>query len=286
MKAKTPCKWTENQDNSASNAADCYRNGKRHGEWELRFASDQVHVGHLVDDKRHGKWEIRWADGAVAAGIFVNDKPYGEWEWLLDVVGNKKTLRSQYIEGPWESGIVLDKYIIESVPTGEDPYGNTTFDNIYTETGELLHNFKYKGDEVAGEKLLPFAYAILGRHKIKFDIVVPIPSSTGKKVTAKLAEGLAKYLGSVYGDGAITTKNTQSVKGLTHEQRIELLAGAHSASSAMLSGKTVLLVDDLFDTGTTLETVTEAVYKTGNASSVRVFAFARTKRGKDDEISF
>lgn len=60
--------------------AACYRNGEKHGEWELRFSDGQVEVGSFVDGKRHGLWKLKFANGNVHKGHYANDKKHGLWQ--------------------------------------------------------------------------------------------------------------------------------------------------------------------------------------------------------------
>jgi predicted amidophosphoribosyltransferase len=45
-----------------------------------------------------------------------------------------------------------------------------------------------------------------------------------------------------------------------------------------IKGKTVLLFDDLYDTGATFRAITNAVYEQGGASKVKVLALTKTRR--------
>lgn len=61
------------------------------------------------------------------------------------------------------------------------------------------------------------------------------------------------------------------------EQRKQLLDGAFLADRQQLESKTVLIVDDLYRSGATLQAVAEAVTKVGNARTVYVLAITRTR---------
>ena len=56
-----------------------YVDGKRHGQWVLRFASGGVEEGPYVDGKRHGQWVLRKANGDVGEGPYVDGKEHGQW---------------------------------------------------------------------------------------------------------------------------------------------------------------------------------------------------------------
>ena len=230
-----------------------------HPKWTPIQNLEGCPAGYEQDGKRCGAWEVQWEDGVVASGQLIDGMPADRWTWRWDIAGAEKIVRPCYIKGPWKSGMVLERY--------------------RTEVGQLLSAFKYRENKKAGEKLIEFACKLLLRHNIRHDFIVPVPSSTNKEVTEELAQGLAKCLGIPARPGALTTQNTTTMKKLpSREQRIETLGGAISASSRLLSGKSVLLVDDLFDTGATLEIATKVAYNQGKAKTVSVFAFAGTKK--------
>ena len=53
--------------------------GKRHGDWVLRFADGRVEEGSYIEGKRHGHWVWRSADGQVGEGPYVDGKRHGRW---------------------------------------------------------------------------------------------------------------------------------------------------------------------------------------------------------------
>jgi len=57
----------------------CYRNGERHGKWEMHYKDGRVDTGEFVDGKRNGKWEERFADGDIYKGFYVDNERHGLW---------------------------------------------------------------------------------------------------------------------------------------------------------------------------------------------------------------
>ena len=78
--AKAKCVWEEDLGEYVDNPDSCYRNGKRHGRWELRWADGEGRTGPYVNGKRHGRWELRHANGGGATGPFVKGIRHGRWE--------------------------------------------------------------------------------------------------------------------------------------------------------------------------------------------------------------
>lgn len=190
-------------------------------------------------------------------------------------------LHPQGIKGTWQAGIVLDWHTVGSQIVGQNEFGYPIFDNKRSEIGEQLYRFKYKNDQNALAEILKASIHYLGAHSQgKFDLIIPIPpSDTTRTVTKQLAQGLAHGFSSAYSDTAlIKTRSTTELKSVTDpEVRKTMLKGVFQADQAQIKGKNVLLVDDLYRSGATLESATEAIISQGQAQAVYVLAITRTR---------
>lgn len=191
-------------------------------------------------------------------------------------------LHPQQVKGPWKAGIVLDWHTVGSKLLGENEFGHPIFDSTRSEIGELLFKFKYRNDENALEGILSAltGYVLEISTKGVFDLIIPMPpSNPTRTVTRKLAYGLAERLCTTYSKTSlIKVKNTSELKSITDpEIRKQMLAGAFKADKSQLEGKTVLIVDDLYRSGATLEAATESILTEGNAKVVYVLAITRTR---------
>lgn len=190
------------------------------------------------------------------------------------------TLHPQTIEGPWRAGIVLDWHTVESKLAGENEFGHPAFETTRSEIGELLYQFKYRSNRQALNQLLVLAMERMAEAKGKFGLVLPVPpSNPTRTVTQQIAAGLATGLAAPTSTTALTkVRATDELKSVTDPaRRKELLNGVFAADPAQILGKSVLLVDDLYRSGATLEAATEAAYAQGGASAVYVFAVTRTR---------
>jgi competence protein ComFC len=190
-------------------------------------------------------------------------------------------LHPQGVKGPWKAGFVLDWHTTGSQMIGENEFGHPIFETQRSEIGELLYQFKYHNDQAALTKMLNLCIEYLAdRCSGMFEIILPIPpSNPARTVTKRIAEGLAAGLGAKYSGTALKKiKSTSELKSITDpEVRKEMLRDAFQVDKPQIQGKTVLLVDDLYRSGATLEAASEAVTSQGNPKAVYVLAITRTR---------
>ena len=109
------------------------------------------------------------------------------------------------------------------------------------------------------------------------DAIIPVPSTTERKVNPVLmyCEALAAKIRIPMQPLVIKTRQTRPQKEMkTLAQKRANVAGAF-ALRGEIKGKRVLLVDDLFDSGATLDEVTRLLLENG-ASRVNVLTLTRT----------
>lgn len=214
-------------------------------------------------------------------GFSVADYPDLLKELEADNPPPMKSMRVK--NSAWVWGWTLDDHTVSSDFISYDPSGTPLFENRYTAVGLLLYHLKYKNDKRASDYLLGYIFHWLLSQKKQplpqLDMVIPVPPSVSKKaVTAQLAKGIAQYLNHAYDDSAITKKATPQLKGITDPaERQKILSKAFSANPKILAGKHILLVDDLFRSGATLEAIARVACEQGKAQSVSVFAVTRTR---------
>jgi ComF family protein len=130
-------------------------------------------------------------------------------------------------------------------------------------TQQLIHNIKYRNQPQYGVKVGQF----YGRQLMKsgrfenIDLIVPIPlfwkkqKRRGFNQSAEFASGLSEAM-SISWNGKVVkkTKSTLTQTRKSRSDRIENMVEAFIVTDAKkLSGKHILLVDDVLTTGATLE---------------------------------
>lgn len=111
---------------------------------------------------------------------------------------------------------------------------------------------------------------------MNIDIIVPVPIHRKRRRERGFnqAEILAVKIGAFMGlpvvrDGLVRTKNTDPQKKLTSQERLRNLSHAFQQNNAAVAGKRILLVDDIYTTGSTVEACSRAL-KEGGAANIFV----------------
>jgi predicted amidophosphoribosyltransferase len=186
-------------------------------------------------------------------------------------------IHPEHIDGPWVDGFVLDRHVISSRPIGYVGE-HMQFETTRSPLGELVYQLKYRNgqpDDII-ETAVAFATDRWGG---RIDgVVLPPPSlHRTKQPVALIAEGIAKSLGvPALVNAAVKVTATQQMKNVPLHERAPLLSAAIQPGTDTVRGRRVLLIDDLWETGTTLRRVADVLGKMG-ASEVRALVMTRTK---------
>jgi ComF family protein len=119
---------------------------------------------------------------------------------------------------------------------------------------------------------------------IRFDAIVPMPLHwwrflrRGFNQSARLARGLSRITGIPSERLLIRTRRTKSQASMTHAQRRANVRGAfRPRKRAKISGRRLLLLDDVLTTGATLNEAAATLRRAG-AESVAIITLARVDR--------
>ena len=184
------------------------------------------------------------------------------------------TINPQRIGGQWVEGFTLDDHTISSEFLGYDGGGYPRFDTQRTALGECIYQLKNRGGP-AGD-IIETATAFVTKHWAgRLDCVTAAPPSLSRtnQPAVLIAKGIADSLGVEYMRAAVIKPiSTPQVKNVTLTQdRQALLSKAIQPGSDPVRGMRILIVDDLWDTGSTLRRVASVLGAMG-ASEVRVLA--------------
>jgi predicted amidophosphoribosyltransferase len=180
---------------------------------------------------------------------------------------------------PWVAGCVLDYHTISSTPTG-DPYYR--FDTKRTELGKLLYRFKYRSAGTAAlNDIVDTVDQFMRGWEPPVECVVPAPASVGRKAqpVVEIARGLAARLRLPVFEGAVVkVKATAQMKNIDDwVDRQRLLAEAVQMGRDDVRARSILLMDDLIESGSTLRRAADVLLTDGGARAIYALVLTRTK---------
>jgi ComF family protein len=144
--------------------------------------------------------------------------------------------------------------------------------------------WKYRADHLIGAALLSLARGRLERHAPRFDLVIPVPlhrsrlRRRGFDQAALLARAVSSRMGRFAPGILRRTRATPTQSRLSRQtRRTNVVAAFVATRSTALAGRSVLLVDDVFTSGATADSCSEALIAAG-AARVEVLTLARATR--------
>jgi competence protein ComFC len=115
----------------------------------------------------------------------------------------------------------------------------------------------------------------------KAELLVPVPPSRERPVQPVLLVGveLAKRLGVDFCLECVRrTRDVPQLKDVfDYDERWRLLEGLHEVERLKVEGRRVLLFDDLFRSGATMNAITSALYDQAQARDVYALTLTRTR---------
>lgn len=140
---------------------------------------------------------------------------------------------------------------------------------------------KYRRNLALGEALAGQMVEFVKSLQWEIDILIPVPlgkkrlKERGYNQVALVAQPLAYYSGIDYLPGALwKARETRSQVGLNVDQRHQNVLNAYQADSRSVKKKSILLMDDVSTTGSTISACTDALLAAG-AGEVYAITIAR-----------
>lgn len=191
-------------------------------------------------------------------------------------------MNPQKISGEWSSGYVLDLHTIKSEFLGYNSYGHPEFDTTYTELGGLLKKAKYRESQSGLDTLAESASSFIQSCCWAIDCLVPVPPSNTARKYQPVFE-LAKRISSILGkpvswDCVTKVKETPELKNiLDYSSRLKILKDAFGVDKKKARDKVILLLDDLYRSGATMNAISKTLLEYGSAKKVYVLAITKTR---------
>lgn len=172
------------------------------------------------------------------------------------------------LEGSWDLGYALHKHTLSSTYLGDDEYGHPRFDTTRSEPGEALYQLKYRSDWNQVAPIAAQLQATLLPLFEKIGLIIPMPASTvrARQPVDELATELGRITGIPVLDNIVVKspapEGSPQLKNLhSREEKDAALQGRFSINPSITNDGcwNALLLDDLFDTGATMDAVCKAL---------------------------
>lgn len=177
------------------------------------------------------------------------------------------------------SGFALSTHTIKStlLPTGN-------FDTERTQIGEQLYQLKYNFNK---QMILPLAQSASNAINELFngiDVIIPIPPTNNNRPfqpVIELALEISKQIGKKCDIDYLKKMPTQAIKSIDDDNtRKNILKDAFSVRNQDYKGKKILLFDDLFRSGATLDAAANVLKENGKVADILVLTLTKTRTKK------
>jgi competence protein ComFC len=186
------------------------------------------------------------------------------------------------LKGNWDQGYALDVHIVESTYVGDNEYGRPIFDSKRSALGELLYQLKYRNDSGALLQIIETLNDFLKESHLDVNLLVPMPPSNAHRriqPVIEIARGVNVTSGIAISEkGLLKVKSTPQLKNIYDlAERERILTDAFTVTKSETSGKKILLLDDLYRSGATMNAAARAIQSSGDATSVIALALTYTR---------
>lgn len=180
------------------------------------------------------------------------------------------------ITGKYFDGYALEIHTIKST-LKEDG----SFETLRTDLGELLYKLKYNFDKNSIENIAQRCAETIGKVIPNVDVIIPSPPSNLNRPFQPVYE-LAKRISEItkipFDIDYVTKLPTEQIKTLAdQEDRNLILDRAISINDKKYKDKNILLFDDLFRSGDTLNVIAKKLKINGGVNSIKAICVTKTR---------
>lgn len=171
-------------------------------------------------------------------------------------------------------------HTLSSTYIGDDEFGHPRFDTRRSEIGELLYRLKNRGDQTTVPDIAGAVHSLMDQWKPPVDMLVPVPPSMVRHVqpVLVLAQAVSERLAIPLANCVRRTRDVPQLKNIYDlDERAKHLEDLHAVDQSVTRGRSILLFDDLYRSGATMNAVTGESYDTGEARAVFALTITKTR---------
>jgi len=183
------------------------------------------------------------------------------------------------ILGPWKAGYAFDIHTLKSEYIGDDEYGHPRFQTDRSPIGQSLYNLKYGQNFSEIEKIVSILSSDEDFKNFikKIDVVVPVPPSNKYRYLQPVilvTQEIARLFNKELRQDIFMSSNSEEMKNIDTDEKYDRIKNALRLEGKLDKAKSILLFDDVFDSGATLMAMTNIMIENGYGN---IFAFTLTK---------
>jgi predicted amidophosphoribosyltransferase len=185
------------------------------------------------------------------------------------------------IKGEWNTGYALDFHTLSSEYLGHDAYGHPQYDTKRSDMGEMLYRLKYKSDKSVLRVIVDTTVEFINNQEWLLDLIIPVPYSLSTRIfqpVITVAKSVSKCLGiKICTDCIVKIKEIPELKNIyDFDERMKVLKNAYAIVNSEIKGRNVLLFDDLYRSGATLNAITQSLKE--YAKEIYVITLTKTRK--------
>lgn len=175
----------------------------------------------------------------------------------------------------------FDGYAIELHTIKSTLNDNGSFDTLRSALGEHMYKLKYNFDKSSIEPIAQRCSTVLKEYFSDIDIIIPSPPSNLNRPfqpVYELASRISELTKIPVDLGFVKKLPTEQIKSLSdQESRNIVLERAISIKDKKYKGKNILLFDDLFRSGDTLNVIAKKLKYDGEVNNIKALCVTKTR---------
>lgn len=177
-----------------------------------------------------------------------------------------------------------DGYFIDYHSIGSTLNEDGSFTTIRTEIGELLFRYKYNFDVTVENKLSDLISTFIIKVFPFCDVIIPVPPSNLKRPFQplfELTQSVSEKTRIPCNLNYLKKKETPQLKGIDDiNERREILKNAFYVPNKRYNSKSILLIDDLFRSGESINAALKVLKEQGAILNIYVLVITKTRTKK------
>ena len=184
------------------------------------------------------------------------------------------------LNGPWDEGYALDIHTTTKRYMEDNVYGYPIVETEYTDLGKLLHYLKYRNDISKLDDIINLSEPFIKSWDAikQIDLVIPAPPSKHKDFQAALeiAKAIAELINASYSDEILQKDSSDESLNLSSSENRQIYGTIHK--SLMIENEcNILLVDDFYDSGSTLTECVRILRQDHNIKKIYVLTITKMR---------